>query len=117
MPKVVSMALVVKSVVGEKAKKAGVRVSADFYDEIDRHPETRRVLTGDQVQKSRLKQSLLGWLAELFQGAYDAAYVERRWRVGHRHVEIGLDQVFTNAALSRTTLRVRQFSHDLDRTE
>jgi signal transduction histidine kinase len=27
--------------------------------------------------------------------------VARRWRVGWRHVEIGLDQVFTNVALSR----------------
>jgi signal transduction histidine kinase len=32
---------------------------------------------------------------------YDADYVERRWRVGWRHVEIGLDQVYTNVALSR----------------
>jgi signal transduction histidine kinase len=40
-------------------------------------------------------------LAELFSGQYDQEYVERRWRVGYRHVEIGLDQVYTNAALSR----------------
>ena len=41
------------------------------------------------------------WLRELFAGNYDEAYVLRRWRVGCRHVEIGLDQVFTNVALSR----------------
>ena len=34
-------------------------------------------------------------------GKYDAEYVARRWRVGWRHVEIGLDQVYTNVALSR----------------
>ena len=34
-------------------------------------------------------------------GTYDADYVARRWRVGWRHVEIGLEQVYTNVALSR----------------
>jgi signal transduction histidine kinase len=43
----------------------------------------------------------LAWLRELLAGRYDADYVARRWRVGWRHVEIGLDQVFTNVALSR----------------
>ena len=41
------------------------------------------------------------WLRELFSGTYDADYVARRWRVGWRHVEIGLEQVYTNVALSR----------------
>ncbi|MFH0835782.1 MAG: DUF1931 domain-containing protein [Candidatus Micrarchaeota archaeon] len=31
------MALVVKSMVGEYAKKKGVRVSGDFYDALDKH--------------------------------------------------------------------------------
>jgi signal transduction histidine kinase len=73
----------------------------DFYLEIKRHPEALKVITGGEQQISRLKQSLQQWLAELFSGCYDQAYVTRRWRVGYRHVEIGLDQVFTNAALSR----------------
>jgi signal transduction histidine kinase len=37
----------------------------------------------------------------LFSGRYDRDYVLRRWRVGMRHVEIGLDQLYTNVALSR----------------
>lgn len=73
----------------------------DFYDEIARHPETRRVLTGGQVQIDRLKRTLLKWIHDLFSGRYDAEYVERRWRVGLRHVEIGLDQVYCNMAMSR----------------
>jgi signal transduction histidine kinase len=78
----------------------------DFYAEIDRHPDARRVITGGEEQIARLKQSLRHWLAELFSGQYDEAYVERRWRVGYRHVEIGLAQVFTNAALSRLRRRL-----------
>jgi two-component system, NtrC family, sensor kinase len=49
----------------------------------------------------RLKRSLIAWVRELLTGPYDQGYVERRLRVGQRHVEIGLDQVYTNVALSR----------------
>jgi PAS domain S-box-containing protein len=73
----------------------------DFYAEIDRHPDTRKVITGGAAQVERLKGTLTAWLRELFSGRYDTDYVARRWRVGWRHVEIGLDQVYTNAALSR----------------
>lgn len=73
----------------------------DFYEEIKRHPAAFEVITGGEEQILRLKESLRRWLEELFAGCYDQAYVARRWRVGYRHVEIGLDQVFTNAALSR----------------
>jgi signal transduction histidine kinase len=73
----------------------------DFYAEIDRHPDARKVITGGAAQIQRLKGTLLGWVRELFAGPYDRDYVTRRWRVGWRHVEIGLDQVYTNVALSR----------------
>jgi signal transduction histidine kinase len=77
------------------------RLVDDFYAEIKNHPDALKVITGGEMQISRLKKSLHRWLEELFSGRYDRDYVERRWRVGFRHVEIGLDQVYTNAALSR----------------
>ncbi len=73
----------------------------DFYDEIQRHPGAARVITGGAAQIERLKGTLRAWLKDLLTGPYDEAYVTRRWRVGWRHVEIGLDQVYTNVALSR----------------
>lgn len=73
----------------------------DFYEEIGRHPEARKVITGGDAQIARLKQTLRAWLRDLLAGRYDRDYVKRRWMVGLRHVEIGLSQVFTNAALSR----------------
>jgi signal transduction histidine kinase len=73
----------------------------DFYAEIQRHPDARKVITGGDAQIERLKGTLRGWLTELFSGKFDVEYVARRWRVGYRHVEIGLDQVYTNVALSR----------------
>lgn len=78
-----------------------VPIIEDFYAEIERHPETRKVITGGTPQIERLKGTLRGWLQELLFGPYNREYVARRWRVGWRHVEIGLDQVYTNVALSR----------------
>ena len=73
----------------------------DFYAAIRENPATMKVITGGAAQIERLKGTLVSWLHELFSGKYDEAYVVRRWKVGLRHVEIGLDQVYTNAALSR----------------
>jgi signal transduction histidine kinase len=73
----------------------------DFYDQIERHPSALKVITGGKAQIERLKSTLLRWVRELLSGQYDEDYVDRRWRVGFRHVEIGLDQVYTNVALSR----------------
>jgi len=73
----------------------------DFYAEIENHSEAKEVITGGNEQIARLKKTLIRWLDELFSGNYGQDYVERRWRVGYRHVEIGLLQVYTNAALSR----------------
>ena len=73
----------------------------DFYAEIKRHPPASKVITGGDIQVERLKGTLRAWLARLFTGIYDSNYVLARWQVGLRHVEIGLDQVYTNVALSR----------------
>jgi signal transduction histidine kinase len=84
----------------------------DFYAEIERHPGARRVITGGPAQIARLKGTLLGWIRELFSGRYDQDYVARRWQVGWRHVEIGLDQVYTNVALSRLRRGLLQLLED-----
>ncbi len=73
----------------------------DFYQEIERHADARKVITGGHPQVARLKETLLQWIRDLLSGTYDEAYVMGRWRVGWRHVEIGLEQVYTNVALSR----------------
>ena len=52
-------------------------------------------------RSSASKGTLVQWIRDLLSGTYDRDYVTRRWRVGWRHVEIGLDQVYTNVALSR----------------
>jgi signal transduction histidine kinase len=84
----------------------------DFYEEIERHSDARKVITGGQAQIERLKGTLRQWVRELFEGQYDRDYVVRRWRVGWRHVEIGLDQVYTNVALSRLRLGLLRVIHE-----
>lgn len=73
----------------------------DFYHELQQHPDTSRVITGGRQQITRLKKTLKCWLEELFRSEVDRDYVARRWHVGRRHVEIGLRQIYVNAALSR----------------
>ena len=77
------------------------RLIDDFYVEIQRHPKTSEVITGGVAQIDRLKGTLRGWLEELLAARYDRQYVMRRWKIGCRHVDIGLAQVYTNAAMSR----------------
>jgi two-component system, LuxR family, sensor kinase FixL len=73
----------------------------DFYNAIRGEPQTARLITGGEEQIERLKQTLIHWVDELFSGVYDAAYVARRYRVGRRHVEIGLRQIYADAAMAR----------------
>jgi len=73
----------------------------DFYAEILRHKETRRVITGGSAQVDRLKGTLRGWIVDLFDGTYDEQFVRNRWNVGWRHVQIGLSQIWTAASMSR----------------
>jgi signal transduction histidine kinase len=84
----------------------------DFYDEIGRHPNARKVITGGQEQINRLKDTLSQWLRELLAGCYDQKYVIRRWQVGWRHIEIGLEQVYTNAAFSRLRTGLMRALHE-----
>jgi signal transduction histidine kinase len=84
----------------------------DFYAEIQKHPDALKVITGGLEQIERLKGTLTIWLRDLFSGRYDRDYVSRRWRVGWRHVEIGLDQVYTNVALSRLRSGLMRATHE-----
>lgn len=73
----------------------------DFYVELAHHPAAHRILNGGEEQIQRLKQSLMEWLNDLLSGLYDDSYAMRRWKVGFRHVQIGLDQMYVGVALAR----------------
>ncbi|NIP86680.1 MAG: hypothetical protein GTO03_14405 [Planctomycetales bacterium] len=87
--------------VGQLVEPALDGLVDDFYAEIDRHPRASRVITGGKPQVQRLKETLRVWLCELFSGNYDRDYLVRRWNIGRRHLQIGLDQVYTITAIAR----------------
>ena len=84
----------------------------DFYEEIRKHPHTAQRITGGEEQIARLKTTLRGWLRQLLTGPYDHEYVTLRSNVGRRHVAIGLEQVYVNAAISRLRKGLCQQLHD-----
>jgi len=73
----------------------------DFYAEILKHPSAASAITGGVTQVERLKQTLNQWLTEFFRGPYDQNYAKKHWKVGSRHVQIGLNQSFTQVAMTR----------------
>lgn len=73
----------------------------DFYAEIERHPESARAITGGAQQIRRLKRSLRTWLFEALECRGDSDFLARRWKIGLRHAEIGLNPAYVAAAVSR----------------
>jgi len=80
----------------------------DFYKNIQKHPFTDSVLTGGERQVERLKRTLVEWLKSLFSGEYGLEFAWSRWRVGRRHVEIGLNQSYALGALARLRLHINR---------
>lgn len=78
----------------------------DFYDRLRQHDRAAKVITGGELQIARLKSTLTAWLEQLFAGSYDDEYLLHRWQVGWRHVQIGLDQIYCNVALTRLRIGV-----------
>jgi two-component system sensor histidine kinase HydH len=75
------------------------RITDEFYARLAEHPEAVAVLTGpDQV--ARLKCTLVEWLELLLTGPWDAAYFEKRARIGRRHVRIQLPQRYMFGAMA-----------------
>jgi signal transduction histidine kinase len=70
-----------------------------FYDEIDKQPATRALLTGGPPQAARLRATLGLWLEQLFGGTYDSDYWHSRESIGEVHVRIGLPQQYMFAAM------------------
>ena len=69
-----------------------------FYERMHGHPRALAVLA-DEAQVQRLKGTLCEWLDLLFRGPWDAAYYERRVRIGRVHVKIALPQRYMFGAM------------------
>jgi signal transduction histidine kinase len=74
-------------------------MSERFYDQITHHPEALKVFTGGQEQIDRLKHTLQVWAGRLFHGPFDEDYAAERYKIGVRHVLIGLPQRYMISAM------------------
>jgi signal transduction histidine kinase/ActR/RegA family two-component response regulator len=70
-----------------------------FYERILSDPQAYSIFTGPE-QVERLKGVLVLWIRQLFGGPHDEGYFKRRYKIGIRHVEIGLPQHITCSAMS-----------------
>jgi signal transduction histidine kinase/ActR/RegA family two-component response regulator len=85
--------------VGERMDPYLEGMSERFYDQITQHPEAGKVFTGGQEQIDRLKRTLQVWAKRLFRGPFDEDYAAERYKIGVRHVLIGLPQRYMISAM------------------
>jgi signal transduction histidine kinase/FixJ family two-component response regulator len=83
-------------------------MSERFYTQILQHPDAMKVFTGGEAQIERLKNTLQVWARQLFSGKYDEDYAHERYKIGVRHVMIGLPQRYMIAAMGV----VRNYLHE-----
>ena len=79
-----------------------------FHDVFDSIPETHLILE-HAGRPGFLKKTWAAWFEFLFRSRLDDALLAYLWRIGVRHVEVALDQRFSNLGFSV----IRQFCHDI----
>ncbi|MDZ5473971.1 globin-coupled sensor protein [Bacillus sp. 31A1R] len=65
-------------------------IVAGFYKNLENQPSLMNIISSNSTV-DRLKQTLRKHLIELFDGKIDAEFVEKRIRIAHVHVRIGLE--------------------------
>ena len=70
-----------------------------FYERASAYPGAAMVFESDE-QIARLQCTLVDWMSSGLLGPYDAAFYDKRSRIGRRHVEIGLAQHYMFTAMN-----------------
>ncbi len=71
-----------------------------FYANLDQYETLKNLLDAKEGRREILGQHLVAWLMSLATGRYDDAYLDRRYVIGKRHVEVGLDPRWVVGAMS-----------------
>jgi len=79
-----------------------------FYERIGQHPDAAEVFTGGQEQIERLKQTLQVWAHRVFAGTYDEDYAAERYKIGVRHVLIGLPERYMISAMGVIRVHLKE---------
>lgn len=83
-------------------------IAEHFYQRILAHPRAHDSITGGLEQIERLKETLVGWMRTALTGPHDDDYCQRRARIGHIHVRIGLPQRYMITAMNVMRLDFRR---------
>ena len=70
-----------------------------FYAAVASNPVTAAIL-GDPGRAARLRVTLVDWMGSGLRGPHDDAFYQKRSRIGHRHVVIGLPQQYMFTAIN-----------------
>ncbi len=71
-----------------------------FYAQLEQNSHAHALLHAEDGRVERLKGHLSRWLLSLADGTYGSDYFDERYRIGHRHVEVGLEPRYVIAAMS-----------------
>lgn len=77
-----------------------------FFDVFCGIPATKTILEGEK-SPGILKRTWSSWFEAFFSSDFDDAFLGWLWRIGVRHVEVNLDQRFSNLGFAI----IRQFCH------
>ena len=75
------------------------RMIEEFYDYLQKIPETAKFLR-DDLRLRKLKKTHSDWFLALFSGRYDNHYLLTLQRIGQAHVHAGLNAHYVNAAMN-----------------
>jgi hypothetical protein len=81
-------------------EKHAPAIVAAFYDQLEKFERTREILYAKPGRVEALKGHLARWLVGLADVEYGEAYFQRRYQIGRRHVEVGLEPRFVVAAMA-----------------
>ncbi|MCA9985427.1 MAG: hypothetical protein KDE09_03425 [Anaerolineales bacterium] len=81
-------------------EKHGPALVEAFYTNLDQYDKLKNLLDAKEGRREILGQHLAAWLVSLAGGSYDEAYQKRRYVIGQRHVEVGLDPRWVIGAMS-----------------
>lgn len=81
-------------------EKHADQIVETFYAQLQKFERTNEILHAKPGRLEALKGHLKTWLVGLTSGEYGDAHFTERYRIGYRHVEVGLEPRFVIAAMS-----------------
>ena len=81
-------------------EKHADQIVETFYAQLQSFERTNDILHAKPGRLEALKGHLKKWLVNLSNGSVDEKHFAERYRIGHRHVEVGLEPRFVIAAMS-----------------